>query len=377
MASIGFNSALPAAGCGMSPPATALPRPAIFGGGGFELPGFDDVPQPDPFGGERFIASEAGGFVLDKDGELAGRVPEGSYVDTKTGKVYGPDDKAITVPEGGTVDFRDLPDLDDILKMVKAAADDAGEIHGDRFISSEAGGIIIGKDGDVAGRVPAGSFVDAKSGKVYGPDSKPITLPEGATVDFFDLPDLDDLLKQVRGGGAMAAGAAYPAGKFDSMVDGQWGPGGVTSFKGGAHAAAAAGEDCGMDHGPTGSKAGGPGSNVAALDHQLQHGLAQLQNMGLELPDPRTMPMPGHPHYGPMGGGFGSAVNGARGLGSLPSLDSSLKELVITLRELTEALAKTTAGGPPAKTEPAKTESSPSTTSSSPSDSSSSSSSSS
>ena len=364
MTSIGFNSTAPAAGCGggMAPAAAAMPRPALYGAGAFALPDLSDMPAPDPFGGERFLASEAGGFVLDKDGELAGRVPEGSYVDTKTGKVYGPDNKAITIPEGGTVDFRDLPDLEDILKMVKAAAEGADEIQGDRFITSEGGGIIIGKDGEVAGRVPAGSFVDAKSGKVYGPDSKPITLPEGATVDFFDLPDLDDLLKQVRGGGDAIA-KAYPApGKLGSFVDGQWGPGGVTAFKGGAAALPA--EDCGMDHGPATSKAGGPGSNVGALNHQLDHGLDMLKGMGVNVHGPFSgRDFPGNQMFHPVwGGGPATAVNGAKGLGSLPSLDSSLKELVITLRELTEALAKTTAGGKTEqKTEPAKTESTPST----------------
>lgn len=372
MSSIGFNSNLPAAGChgGGPAPRGPMPEPGIAfpegpGGGGFAFPMLAPMPAPDPFGGERFISSAAGGFVLDKDGELAGRVPEGSYVDSRTGKVYGPDSKAIAIPEGGTVDFRDLPDLDDIMKMVKAAQEGADELRGDRFITSEAGGIVLDKGGEVAGRVPAGSFVDAKSGKVYGPDSKPITLPEGATVDFFDLPDLDDLLKQVRGGGALAAGA-YPAGPFEGLVDGQWGPGGVTAFKRGATPLPA--EGCGMDHGPATSKAGGPRGNAGALNSQLHQGLSQLQNMGVGIGGPMSgRAFPGSHMFHPVwGGGPATAVGGQKGLGSLPSLDASLKELVITLNELTAALAKTaSAGKTEPKTEPAKTESTPSSESSS------------
>ena len=80
------------------------------------------------------------------------------------------DDDALRAGRGRLDAFaaaaaQDLPDLADILKMVKAAAEGADEIQGDRFITSEGGGIIIGKDGEVAGRVPAGSFVDAKSGR--------------------------------------------------------------------------------------------------------------------------------------------------------------------------------------------------------------------
>jgi hypothetical protein len=346
-------------GCGGGGGTAPLPRPrlnpdgTVFGG--FNFPDFDGsaLPEPEPFGGERFVTSPGGGFIIGKDGNLAGRIPANAYVDTKTGKVYGPDDKAIEIPEGANVDFRDLPDLKTILEMVKATDGGGdGEITGERFISSEAGGLIIGKDGNVAGRVPAGSFLDAKDGKVYGPDSKPITVPEGGTVDFFDLPSIDQIMKDVRsGGGAAAKGAkAVPAWDYafpQTMVDGQWGPGGVTSFKGGAAGSLVggmhgAGEDCGMDHGgPSSTKAGGPGSAnpgvPAQLQRMLEQQLAQL-NGG----------------YGPfsagafrpvLGGGPGTAVAGARGLGSLPSLDFSLRELVLTLNELTAALAKTTGGG--------------------------------
>jgi hypothetical protein len=354
MSFIGFNPNVPASvdGCGGGGATAPMPRPRFNPDGtvsnGFSLPTLDE--QPDPFGGERFLSSQGGGFIVSKDGELVGRIPANSYVDTKTGTVYGPDDTKIDIPEGANVDFRDLPDLDTILEMVKVAADGGGEgeITGERFVPSEAGGLIIGKDGDVAGRIPAGSFVDVKDGKVYGPDSKAIELPEGASVDFFDLPSIDELKTQARGGGPAAKGAkAHPEWSYafpQTAVDGQWGPGGVTSFKGGAKDSQVggmhgAGEDCGMDHGgPTSTKAGGAtGTAVpAGLQRMLEQQLAQL-NGG----------------YGPfaagafrpaLGGGPGTAVAGARGLGSLPSLDASLRELVLTLRELTDALAKTAGG---------------------------------
>jgi hypothetical protein len=104
-----------------------------------------------------------------------------------------------------------------------------------------------------------------------------------------------------------------------------------------------------MDHmGPSSTKAGGGSSNVATLQDSLSEGLRQLQNMGVNTArGPFSgAQFPGSQMFHPIwGGGPGSAVGGARGLGSLPSLDASLKELVVTLNDLAAALAKTTGGG--------------------------------
>lgn len=235
--------------------------------------------------------------------------------------------------------------------------------EGERFISSRAGGVIIGADGAPAGRVPEGSFVDTKDGRIYGPDSKPLDLPEGATVDFFDLPDLDKLLEQVRAGGpgtgskdaktdsttkdATSTGSGDDA-ATKTAVDGQWGPGGVTEFKGGAKPAG-----CDMDHGPTGTKGGGMPANVASLRRQMHDALAQLPQML-----PTSMYPPAFPANGPgvLAGGPGSAVGGVHGLGTIPGLHASLMDLVKTLDELAKALQTTTAGGVTQKDEKSSTD---------------------
>ena len=69
--------------------------------------------------------------------------------------------------------------------------------------------------------------------------------------------------------------------------------------------------------------------------------------MGLNVGGPFSgATFPGSHAFHPVwGGGPATAVGGASGLGSIPSLDSSLRELVKTLNDLTAALAKTTAGG--------------------------------
>lgn len=321
MIGTGYNHLPAAGGCGGMAPAIR-PRPLPAGGpADFAIPGLAAQAPAMGFGDERFISTQQGGVIIDKDGNPAGRVPAGAFVDTKDGALYGPDSKPLTLPEGGTVDFHDLPDLEELLKQVRGGGD---ELRGPRFINSTAGGVIVGSDGAIAGRVPAGSFVDAKDGKVYGPDSKPIAVPDGAKVDFFDMPDLDELLKQVRGGGADAPDKAL-------LVSGQWGPGGVTDFKGGTQVGGAHGPGgCDMDHGPKATKAGGPGASAQTQRTLDQLGRSLASTMG------RANPV--------LGGGLGSAVGGASSLGTIPSLQVSLEELVKTLTELTRALQATGGG---------------------------------
>lgn len=233
----------------------------------------------------------------------------------------------------------------------------------ERFVSSMAGGVILDKDGAPSGRVPEGSFVDTKDGTIYGPDSKKLNVPEGATVDFFDLPDVKQLMADAKAGSMPSvldsAEGGGPAQK-GTIVGGQWGPGGVTHFPGGAMAGCdmpghAPGKPTTSVGGVSGS---GPLPNVLTL--QLQAALQQLQHlqttMGGGAPSkpsqlPSQMMPPGFPVSagGVMAGGLPSAVAGASGIGMTPGLQSSLVNLVSVLRELTAALATTTAGGAPGK----------------------------
>lgn len=251
----------------------------------------------------------------------------------------------------------------------------------ERFISSAAGGVILDKDGAPAGRVPAGSFVDTKDGKVYGPDSKPLAIPSGSSVDFFDLPDVNHLVAMA-GGGAVgpdkgAAAMPHPA------VLGQWGPGGTTPIKGGA-------AGCEMDHapgahgihaghgGPMQALGGGPAGQYVPdpVAAQLQQLLSQAQQLGLRpalstaygAPIPSGTYPPGMPvGFNPTvhGGGLGTGVLGASGVGVPPSLQSALMELVATLGQLAQAVQAATSGGgastAPTKAEPVPAKPEPST----------------
>src|SRR5262249_10704056 len=108
MGNVGFNPSIASMGCGGGMAAAGpLPKGVdAFGGGGFDdmFTTAATVPATggfvDAFGGERFVGSQMGGVIVGKDGEPAGRIPQGSFVDTKTGKIYGPDSKPITLPEG-------------------------------------------------------------------------------------------------------------------------------------------------------------------------------------------------------------------------------------------------------------------------------------
>lgn len=246
----------------------------------------------------------------------------------------------------------------------------------ERFITSARGGVIVDKDGAPAGRVPAGSFLDRTTGKVYGPDSKPLEVPAGSSVDFFDLPDVH-LLTSVSGGGAGAPPkGVMPATPGTHGILGQWGPGGITPIKGGG-----AGAGCDMDHGvpvgPMSTVAGGPPPAALQQMHmQLQQLLA---GMGAVPGGHGSMMPPGlYPPRLPVGfspavhgGGLGTGVLGATGVGTVPSLQSALMELVATLNQLAQAVqASAMGGGPkpatpaaptsaapaPAEAEPAKTE---------------------
>ncbi len=142
-------------------------------------------------------------------------------------------------------------------------------VPAERFASSMTGGVILGRDGAPAGRIPANSFVDTRDGSIYGPDGKAITLPEGSTVDFFDLPDIVQLMAdakasasgggQAKGSGPDAKGSgpdAKGSGDTHSHVDGQWGPGGVTPIKGGGAEGCDSGHGSATAAGPA-TKAGG------------------------------------------------------------------------------------------------------------------------
>jgi hypothetical protein len=351
MSNVGFNGAAPL-GCGMSgmQGAAGYPTPAPYYNPDGSIDTFAIPVGAQAFGAgaaiampaERFISTLTGGVIVGKDGEPAGRVPEGSFVDTKSGKLYGPDSKPITLPEGATVDFFDLPDLDQLVADAKAAT---------------------------------------------GGGSTESDPPETAP------------------------------GKHTTGVMGQWGPGGFTPFEPGTSTVAGMGEDCGMDHGAPGKVAGASGggavdparvaimrdqiahatamgaspatiaqmrhqlqdiingvpgetvgplgggaSNVASLQDQLRAAMAGAQGVnagGMAMPGMlaagHSMHPPAFPgSYGDIfGGGLATAVGGANGLGTIPGLQSSLLELVATLRELTAALQETTrGGGPGGKAEP-------------------------
>jgi hypothetical protein len=264
----------------------------------------------------------------------------------------------------------------------------------ERFASSMAGGVIVGKDGAPAGRIPAGSFVDTKDGTIFGPDGKAITLPEGSTADFFDLPDVKELinmnrlatqgaermakLSELMGGGATKS--TTPDAKTtdhhgtQSFVDGQWGPGGVTPIKGGSA------PGCDMDHGAA-TKAGGAttsgttattgttaasavaGASGGGAAGTLESLTAQITSLMEQVKRLTPTPTSG-------GGGTLVAAAGASALGSTDALRSSVDDLVGVIAQLNVALDRVgiRGGGPgqgplqfplppaPPKTEPAKTE---------------------
>jgi hypothetical protein len=240
----------------------------------------------------------------------------------------------------------------------------ATAIPQERFATSMSGGVMLDKDGKPAGRVPENSFVDLKDGSVYGPDGKPLQLPEGGSVDFFDLPDIAMLQSDfaaTSGGGGSAKGAVGT----NSFVNGQWGPGGITDLKGGSKAGHAdcdslpapgskvgsssgPGSKVGSSYGP-GSKGGGFGMNgVAALQQQVSDALAQLGTLGVGMPGMMPSNVGGAYGAGPIGPM--NALGGHGMIGMMPGrLEHSLSELVFVLRDLVSAMQQTTGGGAPAK----------------------------
>jgi len=105
-----WAQSLPAA-FAATPAATPLPNGIAPAGAGFDLAAFG-APGPAMIAPERFVATMQGGVILGADGQPTGSVPANSFIDTTSGKVYGADGKPVAVPEGGSVDFFDLPDLD-------------------------------------------------------------------------------------------------------------------------------------------------------------------------------------------------------------------------------------------------------------------------
>lgn len=240
----------------------------------------------------------------------------------------------------------------------------------ERFVSSMQGGVVLDKQGAPAGRVPEGAFVDMQDGKIYGPDSKPLAIQEGSTIDFFDLPSIEDLQKEftsmteaykessAQGGGTTVGDKSSAPGKDATMktaVDGQWGPGGVTDLKGGAAGTDAA---CGMDHGTTtrpAAKGGGQAgtlvggasgaaapAGLAAIMQSLQTAMTQITSLTTGIPNSVA---------GASGGGASDAVSGTDKLGTIPTLQSSLDELIATLKELVDVIrtSQLTGGGAPDK----------------------------
>lgn len=258
----------------------------------------------------------------------------------------------------------------------------------ERFASSMSGGVILGKDGAPAGRIPAGSFVDTKDGTIFGPDGKAITLPEGSTADFFDLPDVKELMDMSRMATAEAARAAEsmnamgngttvsaPGTKtsdhhsaMHSFVDGQWGPGGVTPIKGGGA------PGCDMDHGATttagGAGATAPGTTAAstgttpATPATAVAGVAgggQLGSLTAYLDSLMDQIRRLTPTHSSGGGATLAAATGASALGSVDRLRLSVNDLVSAIGQLNVALeaAGIVAAGSakaPAKTEAPKVE---------------------
>jgi hypothetical protein len=301
MAAIGSNSPLPHAGCGGAPASAAaapVGMPVGFTGGAFAIPAYG-MPAPAAAMPERFANSMSGGVILGKDGAPAGRIPAGSFVDTKDGTIFGPDGKTITLPEGSTADFFDLPDIKELIEMNKSAAAGAARMAELQKAMAEGGGKTMS-----------------------GPDGKPMDH----------------------------------ASMMQSFVDGQWGPGGVTPMKGGGDAG------CGMDHGATspatkaggatstdatgataataattavaGASGGGPATTLEALTAQITSLMEQVKRL---TPTPTSG-----------GGGTLVAASGAATLGSTDALRLSVDDLVSVIAQLNVSLERigVRGGGP-------------------------------
>lgn len=229
----------------------------------------------------------------------------------------------------------------------------------ERFASSMAGGVILGSDGAPTGRIPAGSFVDTKDGTIFGPDGKALALPAGSKADFFDLPDVKELvdmnrmataeaarmaeLAKAMGGGMTTSGPGAKTGDHHSMmqsfVDGQWGPGGVTPIKGGGA------PGCDMDHGATTAAGTTPASSVAGASGGGPLGSLTSQITSLLDQIRRLTPTPTSG-----GGATLAASTGASALGSMDQLRASVNDLVGAIGQLNLALdAAGIRGGGPGK----------------------------
>ena len=307
MSNVGLNtSPAHAGGCGGTPPSIqpVLSQLAGLGvnAGGFALPAMAmpaGMAMPAPMAPERFASSMSGGVILGKDGAPAGRIPAGSFVDTKDGTIFGPDGKAIALPEGSTADFFDLPDVKELMEMNKAAAAGSARLAELYKAMAEGGGKTMS-----------------------GPDGKPMDH----------------------------------ASMMQSFVDGQWGPGGVTPMKGGGA------DGCGMDHGAT-TKAGGatatgttaattsssPTSSTTAVAGASGSGpagsLASLTALITSVMDQLKRLTP-TPTSG--GGGTLVAATGAATLGSTDALRLSVNDLVGVIAQLNVALERAgiRGGGP-------------------------------
>ena len=245
--------------------------------------------------------------------------PAHAGCDTPTGPLGGgmpPAGMAFPLPTSNGI----AGEVSTLLNSLPSGAMSGGAAE--RFVASSAGGVILDKAGAPAGRVPAGSFIDTKDGKVYGADGKAITLPEGGSVDFFDLPDLGTLRNEANGGGHLGA-----PGK--SAVDGQWGPGGITPIKDGLAPIKGGGNAFAPIVGVHGSS-----NPIAAMLQQLEKAMESLRGL---------MPM------ATVGGGgaASSAVAGAQSAGKPPTLQSSLDELIQTLMQLSRSMSTTGGGGFP------------------------------
>jgi hypothetical protein len=268
---------------------------------------------------------------------------------------------------------------------------------GERFVSSQSGGVILDSSGAPAGRVPAGAFVDVTTGTVYDSEGKQVAIPEGGGVDFFDLPDiavLTQAYQQASGGGAAtgkggdesSAAGANAKGWDPSLVAGQWGPGGVTDLKGGGTAtqqmagcehdhssavggAKGGGVPAGKDTAVAGASGGGDtaagidaanplASVLGALTPAIQQlqSLLQSQIANIAGGGKGTFGLPSTSVAGASGGGGATqAASGAGGLGTTPSLDQSLAELVSVLKQLvTEMQQSPILGGGGAPDAPGK-----------------------
>lgn len=244
---------------------------------------------------------------------------------------------------------------------------DMAPMQPERFINTHSGGVLLDKAGSPTARIPEGSFVDAKEGKLHGPDGKAIAVPEGGSFDLFDMPDVAELVSGYKAGvaafDAMKAGGgkAMPMQQYPiTAVDGQWGPGGVIALKGGGKPGMSG---CG-DHGATQvGGAAGSGMPVATKGGGPLHGLPPAQMMAqlTQLLNQMTAPGTTGMVAGVNGGGSLDAMSGAGSLGGMPGLQQSLQELVRTLRQLTMALQGTQAGGPATQAAPPKVDTKPAT----------------